>query len=802
MEQTNRLRDERTDQIDLLTVLSGTTSFIFLVDRKLRIRFASPSAARYLGLTRDTIEGRRFHDLPLPQGAADAYESVIRRAFDNDAPQVAEGSYTLPGGRVYFAYDAALVQDGEGAAEVVLTAKEITASKHGEILGEVLNRVYAVINSTMSTPEIMKRLIEISSSVLDSEALVITMREGDRWVVRYVHESLPSNLIGASMTDEEAHRSILSPDEVPIAVEDVHQAAWLDLGVMARLRTMSFISVPFKVRSRVIGALVFSFPRPRHFSGEEIDFSVKLATAVSLALENSELYHQELEQRYLVHALLDDVPAVIMAVGGRDLRIKWANRYADRYKPEAFRNVPAIGISLESIIPRSTESGIAQLFKKVASSGRPFYASEFMVTGLRSDAIYWNGSVVPLRREGEEVPDLLIMAVDVTEQVNARKSAEDCSVKANEDRGRLQAILATLPVGVALIDRSGRIMEINTVGARLWATILPSFSDLKDLNDVQAWSFETGTPLRMDDWGMVKATFAGVTTDNEMVTLKRYDGREMVMMMSSTPLYDASTGVIGAVVVGQDLTNQLQVQRELLESKERAELFIDLLTHDINNLNAASMGYLQLLQGLDSLGPKEKGWAIGSLQALEESSRLIESIRGLQAIESGRETLAIIDLDQVLRKVVDDHIPHPSREIDIQITSRGNHCILASPLVQEVFSNLVDNAIKHSEGPLSIRINVSSVFETGKEYHRVDVEDDGPGIADKVKENVFARTWRGRTKGVGKGLGLFLVRRLVESLEGQVWVEDRVPGRSGMGARFVVLLPAMECRQRSDRDGN
>lgn len=800
MEQRNRLRDEDVDHLDLLTVLSGTTSFIFLVDGKLRVRFASPSAASSLGLTRGAIEGKRLQDLPLPSGAADGIGSIVLRALESDAPQEAEASYPMPDGRVYFSYDAVPVRDRSGDVRVVVTAKDITAQKTGEILGEVLNRVYGIIRSTMSTSEIMRRVIDISAPAMDSEALAIIVREGDDWAVRYAHEASSSRVLGITLTDEEMHRSFLAPDEGATRVQDVSHANWLDQEVMSRFGARSFISVPFKVRSRVMGVLAFLFPRPRRFSAEEVDFSAKLGTAVSLALENSGLYHQELDQRYLMRALLDDVPAVIMAVDGRDLKIKWTNRYSDRYRPEACKQFPTAGVSLDTIIPGSTNSELAQMFRRVAVTGRPYYASEFMVTGLGPETIYWNGSVVPLRSEDQEVPDLLIMAVDVTEQVKARKEAEMCSTRANEDQERLQTILATLPVGVALIDRSGRITKINSIGEKLWASILPSFTDLKDLGEVQAWSFETGDPLRMDDWGMVKATFSGIATNNEMVIIKRYDGREMVMMMSSAPIYDSSSGVIGAVVVGQDLTNQLQVQEELIESKERAELSIDLLTHDINNLNAASMGYLQLLQSSASLNAKERGWVLGSYQALEESSRLIENIRGLQALETGKESLAIIDLDQVLRTVIADHTPHPSREIDVRMSSRGDHCILASPLVKEVFSNLLDNAITHSEGALTIRVTVSSVFETGREYHRVDVEDDGPGIPDRIKENIFSRTWRGRTKGVGKGLGLFLVRRLVESLEGQVWVEDRVPGRPEMGARFVVLLPAVECR-KAERSG-
>jgi PAS domain S-box-containing protein len=796
MEQANRLRDEGTDQFDPMTVLAGTTSSIYLIDRNLRIRYASPSAARYLGFTPGGMEGKRFRDLALPTGVAESYEDIILKALENEVSQEAEASYVLPVGRIHISLDAVPVRERSGMVGIVVTVTEITARKSGEILGEVLNRVYAAINSTMSTPEIMRRVIDLSASAMDSDALVISLREKGCWSVRFVHESLPPDLVGATMSDEEVHKSFLSPDEVPVSVPDVRETAWVDQTAMAEFKVMAFISVPFKVRSQVVGLLVFSFSRPRRFTEEEADFSVKLATAVSLALENSDLYHRQLDQHYLLRTLLDDIPAAIIAVDGRDLRIKWANRHADRYKPESFGDMSTIGASLEDIIHGATETGVAQVFRNVAATGRPFYASDFMLTGLGPDIVYWHGSIVPLRTEGQEVPDILIMAVDITEQVRSRKRAEQCTAEANEERERLQTILAILPVGVALVDRSGRIAEINPVGSSLWASILPSFNDLKDLAKVQAWSFETGAPLRMNDWGMVRAAFGGATTSNEMVTLKRYDGRDMVMMMSSTPIYDASSGLLGAVVVGQDLTNQLQVQKEMIDSKERAEMFIDLLTHDINNLNAASMGYMQLLQAVNILDSKERGWVRGSLEALEESSRLIESVRGLQAIESGSESLAIIDLDQMLKKVISDHTPHPSRDIEIKLSSRGSHCILASPLVEEVFSNLVDNAIRHSEGALVIGINISSVFETGKEYHRVDVEDDGPGIPDRVKENIFSRTWRGRTKGVGKGLGLFLVRRLVESLDGRVWVEDRVAGRQGMGSRFVVLLPAVGCRGR------
>jgi len=109
-----------------------------------------------------------------------------------------------------------------------------------------------------------------------------------------------------------------------------------------------------------------------------------------------------------------------------------------------------------------------------------------------------------------------------------------------------------------------------------------------------------------------------------------------------------------------------------------------------------------------------------------------------------------------------------------------------------VFANLVGNAIKHSNGNgMNISVNVDKVREGGQTYYSVSVEDSGPGITDDMKEKVFNRLQRGETKARGVGLGLYLVKSLVESYHGRVWVEDRVSDGHTKGSRFVVMLPAI-----------
>ncbi|MCR3752493.1 sensor histidine kinase [Lentzea californiensis] len=105
--------------------------------------------------------------------------------------------------------------------------------------------------------------------------------------------------------------------------------------------------------------------------------------------------------------------------------------------------------------------------------------------------------------------------------------------------------------------------------------------------------------------------------------------------------------------------------------------------------------------------------------------------------------------------------------------------------LDRVLANLVENAERHAGGAIFV-----AVSRTG-DRARVEVEDDGPGVPEALREQIFERFARGRpgSRGddSGSGLGLALVREHVQRHHGRVWVEDRFP----RGARFVVELPAL-----------
>lgn len=228
--------------------------------------------------------------------------------------------------------------------------------------------------------------------------------------------------------------------------------------------------------------------------------------------------------------------------------------------------------------------------------------------------------------------------------------------------------------------------------------------------------------------------------------------------------------------------------------KQQSELYVDLMGHDISNINQIAMGYLELANDMLELDEANKELISKPMEALKSSARLIENVRKLQRLNEGGLKMDVIDLNDVLSGLRERYLAASDKQLTINYEQKAGCMVMADSLVNDVFSNLIENAIKHSGGrkAVEININVSRADNDGHEYHKVAIEDNGPGITDELKSKIFIRFQKGNTKAEGRGLGLYLVMALVEIYHGKVWVEDRVPGDYTKGSRFVVMLPAIQ----------
>jgi two-component system, sensor histidine kinase len=230
------------------------------------------------------------------------------------------------------------------------------------------------------------------------------------------------------------------------------------------------------------------------------------------------------------------------------------------------------------------------------------------------------------------------------------------------------------------------------------------------------------------------------------------------------------------------------------EEKKRAELYVDIMGHDINNLNQVGLTSLEFLSDEPGISDEGRKLLEAAIHSVRGSAEIIENVHKIQTITGERFELEPVDINDLLLRCIQE-APRPrDKEVHIGYQDRPGLFVRAVPLLKELFCNLINNSIKYSGSEVVIDICVDEAVEAGKKYYVISIADNGHGIPDEVKPRLFRRFERGTTKAHGKGLGLYIVRMLAERFGGMVRVEDRVPGDYSKGAKFVVKLPAVPVR--------
>ncbi|HTY90293.1 MAG TPA: PAS domain-containing sensor histidine kinase [Methanocella sp.] len=387
---------------------------------------------------------------------------------------------------------------------------------------------------------------------------------------------------------------------------------------------------------------------------------------------------------------------------------------------------------------------------------------------------------------GHVVPDTLIRAsifIVVAIVVGTLSEYKDHLFK------DIRLLLESTDEGIYGVDVQGRCTFINRSALRqLGYTKSEALG--KDTHDLIHHTRSDGTPCRREQCCVIQSLREGTGCRDSDDVFWRKGGTPFPVEYSSYPIREDGK-ITGAVVTFVDITERKDAESRVRDARRQAELYVDLMGHDINNMNQIGMSYLELGLANLSLKDDEKIYLEKPLEAFRNSTRLIDTVRKLQMIKEGGLRHEKVDMCLILRDVVSEFSHVPGRDVAIRLESANECYVLADPLLKDVFVNLVGNAIRHSTGPVSVDIRLEPVSRDNITYYRVDISDNGPGIPDELKKRLFGRHQHGETGVTGRGLGLYLVKKLVDDFKGKVWVEDRVPDEPSKGAKFVVMLPAL-----------
>lgn len=233
-----------------------------------------------------------------------------------------------------------------------------------------------------------------------------------------------------------------------------------------------------------------------------------------------------------------------------------------------------------------------------------------------------------------------------------------------------------------------------------------------------------------------------------------------------------------AVLTFIDITERRRLDEQLRQCNADTNLYLDILTHDINNINTASLNYGRMLETCPA-GERTEMFR-KMVQSLEKSDEIIRNISTLRRMQETSHVPVRLSIAEVIHHAISGF---PDAGIEYDGTDA---VVMADEMLSSVFVNLIGNSIKYS-GP-SPRI-VIRVVPRGTETE-VSIEDNGHGIPDPLKPLVFERFQRGDLTVSGKGLGLFICRSLIARYGGLISVEDRVSGDPSQGTTFRFTLPS------------
>lgn len=265
-------------------------------------------------------------------------------------------------------------------------------------------------------------------------------------------------------------------------------------------------------------------------------------------------------------------------------------------------------------------------------------------------------------------------------------------------------------------------------------------------------------------------------------------GEKVFVEVSTSPIRNSTGRTVHVVHIARDITDRKRTEehlrkyaRELGRANRLRDLFTNILTHELLINISAIKNYAQI-RSADSHRSKEMSGAIEHLaEKIEEMLRNVSKYDGylkLDHLETSDQ-----DLAGILSPLVEGYRKDAEgKGMRIILEHEGQAPLVTSPLVGEVFSNILSNALKYAPRGTTIGVDLK---EEPKSWI-FSCSDEGEGIPHDCKESIFERFITFDKKGVkGIGLGLSIARRIVELLGGSIWVEDN----QGSGSIFRVRLP-------------
>lgn len=356
-----------------------------------------------------------------------------------------------------------------------------------------------------------------------------------------------------------------------------------------------------------------------------------------------------------------------------------------------------------------------------------------------------------------------------------------------KERNFVSAILDTAGALVVVLDAEGHIVRFNRACEQI-----TGYSSDEVIGKLMWDLFLIPEEIEATK-AIMEALQSGqhpIAYENHWVTNK---GEQRLIAWSNTALFDQGGAVDHIICTGIDITERRQSEQEREKLIEDLDAFAHTVAHDLQGPVALMIGFASaLIEYSHTMSPDEFR---EHLQAVLRNGRkmtnIIEELLLLAGVRKREVQLAPLDMAEIvaeaqerLADMIDKH------QVRIILPETWPVALGYAPWIEEVWVNYVSNAIKYGGTPPRVELGA-----TEQENGQVGfwVRDNGPGLTAEDQDKLFAPfTQINQARAKGQGLGLSIVRRIIEKLGGQVAVESA--GVPGQGSLFSFVLPRVDDR--------
>jgi len=399
----------------------------------------------------------------------------------------------------------------------------------------------------------------------------------------------------------------------------------------------------------------------------------------------------------------------------------------------------------------------------------------------------------PVRDSEEKI----IGAVELTQNITKLKQTEKNLIESEE---KYRNLFESSPYSIGIFDLDGTLIDCNEATAKFLSTHNLE-NDIIGKHFREFWAYhEKDKPNILLFEDILNKIKKGKKTIEFEFPINRLAGSAFWVHTIASLIKIGSEKRIQFMI--QDITERKHAE-QVLEASEikyreaynRVDFYKDIFSHDINNIFQNIHSSIELIDlNIEQSINLEKNDELLDIirEQIKRGTNLVSNVRRLSEIENKDLALQKIEIIEVLKDVVDAlKKVYKKKKVNVQFQNEPKEAnIKGNELLTEIFENLLINAVRHNQNSLvEILIKFSRVVKDGINFIKLEFIDNGIGILPEMKEKIFLRGQVEKTDTIGLGLGLTLVKKIVGSYNGQIWVEDRVAGDHSKGSNFIIIFP-------------